>query len=313
MDIDEVKRSLRGPVIPVITNLNDDLSVDHAAIRENVRYVVDRGIVTGQGVLLAVGAGGDFPMLSVPERKEVAQTIVEAAEGQTPVVVGAQDTNPAVSVELAQWAEAIGAYGIQMAPPYYYHPSDEDVLRLFEAVHDATRRLAIMVYNTWWEGYNMSLEQVESLAALPRCVSLKWSTPTGAGSYLRAVARFADRMAVVDNQGLWVMTHMLGGTGGITHLATVWPEHDVAVWKQLEAGDYAAAQQAITAVNWPWYDFRAKMGARTGGESPTIKAALELCGRPGGPSRLPSRALNDNERAELRDLLLSIGVPTVLS
>ena len=41
------------------------------------------------------------------------------------------------------------------------------------------------------------------------------------------------------------------------------------------------------------------------------KAALDLCGRPGGPSRLPSRALADDERAELRDLLIRIGVPTV--
>jgi 4-hydroxy-tetrahydrodipicolinate synthase len=212
---------------------------------------------------------------------------------------------------MAQWAEQIGAYGIQMAPPFYYELSDEDVVRVFQAVHDATQRIAIMIYNTWWEGYNMSLEQVERLAALPRCASLKWSTPTGAGSYLRGVARFASRMAVVDNQGMHVMNHMLGGTGYITHLATVWPEHDLSVWELLEAGQYAAAQAKITAVNWPWYDFRAKMGGRTAGESPVVKAALELAGRPGGPSRLPSRPLNEEERAELREVLARIGVPTV--
>lgn len=311
MNIEPVKQTLRGPMIPVITNLKADLSVDHAAIRENVRYVVERGIVTGHGALLAGGAGGDFPMLTVAERKAVARTIVEAAEGQAPVLVGAQDTNIAVSVELAQWAEELGAYGIQMAPPHYYEPSDEDVVRVFQAVHDATERVAIMVYNTWWEGYDMSLEQVERLCALERCVSLKWSTPTGGASYMRGVAQFAARMAVVCNQGMPVMNHLLGGTGYITHLATVWPEHDVAVWQLLEAGDYKAAQETITAVNWPWYAFRGKMSRRTGGESPTVKAALEICGRPGGPSRLPSRALSAAERAELRELLRSIGVPQV--
>lgn len=312
MDIDEVKRTLRGPMIPVITNLKEDLSVDHAAIRENVRYIVERGVVRGHGVLLAVGAGGDFPVLSVQERKATARTIVEAAAGETPVLVGAQDTDPAVSIALARWAEAIGAYGIQLAPTYYYEPSDEDIAKLFQAVHDATERVAIMIYNTWWEGYDMSLEQVECLAALPRCVSLKWSTPGGAGTYVRGVARFADRVAVVDNQGLWVMTHLLGGTGVITHLATVWPEHDLAVWKLLEAGDYRAAQERITTVNWPWLEFREKMARRTGSESPTVKAALELCGRPGGPTRLPSRALSANEHAELRELLQRIGVPGVV-
>jgi 4-hydroxy-tetrahydrodipicolinate synthase len=311
VNIDEVKRTLRGPMIPVITNLNDDLSVDHAAIRENVQYVVERGIVTGRGVLLAVGAGGDFPMLTLEERKTAAQTIAEAAAGEAPVVVGAQDTKVDVCIELARWAEAIGACGIQVAPPYYYTPSDDDIIRVFEAVHDATERTVLMIYYTWWEGCTMSFELIERLGELPRCRSLKWSHPSGGGPYLRGVHRFAPSMAVVDNQGMAVMTHMLGGTGVITHLATVWPDHDLAVWTLLEAGDYAAAQKRITAVNWPWYDFRCKMGARTGGESPTVKAALELCGRPGGPSRLPSRALTDDERAELRDLLLRIGVPGV--
>jgi len=311
MDIEVVKGLLRGPMIPVITNLNDDLSVDHAAIAANVRHVVEHGIVKGRGVLLAAGAGGDFPMLTVAERKAVARTIVEAADGKVPVLVGAQDTHLDVCIEMARWAEEIGAYGIQLAPPHYYTPSDDDVVRWFQAVHDATERAAIMVYNTWWEGYEMSLEQVERLVRLERCMSLKWSTPTGAGSYMRGVARFADRMAVVCNQGMYVMNHLLGGTGYVTHLATVWSEHDLGVWGLMEAGDYKGAQARICAVNWPWYEFRCTMAGRTGGESPTVKAALELCGRPGGPCRAPSRSLTRDERDELRGVLARIGVPNV--
>jgi dihydrodipicolinate synthase/N-acetylneuraminate lyase len=125
------------------------------------------------------------------------------------------------------------------------------------------------------------------------------------------VARFADQLAVVDNQGMAVMNHLLGGTGFITHLCTIWPEHDLAVWDMLEAGEYATAQQKITAVNWPWLDFRVKLWERTGAESPVVKAALELCGRPGGPSRLPVRSLDNDERDELRRLLARIGVPNV--
>ena len=177
MDIQRVKQTLRGPMIPVVTNFNDDMSIDHAGIRENVRYVIDHGVVKGNGVLLAVGAGGDFPMLSVEERKAVSRTIVEAAEGRTPVLVGAQDTNSTVTIEMARYAEEIGAYGVQFSPGYYYASSDGDCLRLFEAVHQATSKIAIMIYNTHWEGYDMSLRQLARLAELRRCVALKWSTP----------------------------------------------------------------------------------------------------------------------------------------
>ena len=309
MNITEVKQTLRGPMIPVITNYHDDLSVNYDAIRENVRYVVDRGIVRGSGVLLAAGAGGDFPMLTLDERKQVAKAIVDAADGKVPVVVGAQDTNVRVMIEMARWAEEIGAYSVQFGPGYYYQSSADDCLRLFEAVHEATSSVAIMIYNTHWENHNMSLDEVSRLAELPRCVALKWSTDQGLGETMRGIARFADRLAVIDNAGLHVMNHLLGGTGYITHLCTVWPEHDLEVWRLLEAGDYVAAQKQITAANWPWSSFRGKMWNRTGAESPVVNAALELRGRPGGPSRLPTRSLTDEERTELREVLVHIGVP----
>ena len=311
MDINDVRHALRGPMIPVITNLNDDLSVDHGAIRDNVDYVIDRGVTTGQGVLLAVGAGGDFPMLSIDERKSVSRTIVDAAAGRTPVLVGTQDTNPRVMIELAGYAEQIGAYGIQMSPTFYYRSTDEDCRRVVNAVHEATSRIAIMIYNTPWEGYNLSLDQIARLAELPRCVALKWSTSAGSAEYLRGLHRFSPKLAIVDNAGLHVMNRMLGGTGYITHLATVWPEHDLAVWKLLDSGEYEAAQHRLATANWPWGDFRAKMWDRTGAESPVVKAALELCGRPGGPSRMPTRCLNTDEREELRQILQRIGTPLV--
>ena len=307
----DARRTICGPLIPVITHYRDDLSVAHDAIRENVEYVVDRGVRTGSGVLLAAGAGGDFPMLTLAERKAVSETVVRAAGGRTPVLVGAQDTNPAVSVELARFAEDIGAWGIQLAPGFYYESSPDDAYRLFEAVHEATGTLGIMIYNTYWEGYDMTLDDVERLAALPRCAALKWSTARGVGEYQRGVERFRDRLAVIDNYGLQGLTHMLGGRGYITHLCTVWPEHDLEVFRLLEAGDYVTAQERLRTVNGPWYEFRGRMWRRTGAESPVVNAALELTGRKGGPSRLPTRRLDESEREELRTLLAEIGVPGV--
>jgi dihydrodipicolinate synthase/N-acetylneuraminate lyase len=310
MNAAEVKQTLRGPMVPVLTHYTSDLSVDQAAIRANVRTLIGRGLVRGQGVLLAGGAGGDFPMLTLDERKQVARTVVEAADGRTPVVVGAQDTNVQHAIEMARWADEIGAYGIQLSPTYYYPANAETSLRVFQAVHDGSRRVVLMIYNTHWEGYNMPLDVVARLAELPRCLSLKWSTPDS-GSFVRGVVRFADRLAVVDNQGMCVTSHLLGSTGFITHLCTVWPEHELAVWKLLEARDYVAAQRKVTEVSWQWDDLYGRMVSATGAEGPAVKAALDLCGRPGGPSRLPIRALNDAERRELRALLVRIGVPDV--
>jgi dihydrodipicolinate synthase/N-acetylneuraminate lyase len=168
-----------------------------------------------------------------------------------------------------------------------------------------------MVYNTPWEGFDMSLDLVDQLAKLPRCAALKWSTNAGVLAYQRGVARFSDRMAVVDNQGLHIVNHLLGGTGYVTHLATVWPEAELSIWRQLEAQDYRGAQHRIMETVWPWLEIHGELWKVTGAESPTVKAALDLCGRPGGPSRLTSRAATDAEREALREVLRGIGVPNL--
>jgi len=299
-------------MIPVITHFKDDLSINVDAIKEEVNYLIDHGIVSGQGVLLAVGAGGDFNMLSLEERKQAAKAIVDASDGRVPVIIGAQDTNVNVMIEMAQFAEAIGAYGIQFSTTYYYKPSDDDALRLYQTIHDKTSKIAIMAYNTFWHDYDFPFEVLDELCNLERIVALKWARPDNGGPYMMGVKRYANKLAVVDNGGMWVMNHMLGGTGFITHLATIWPEHDISVWNLLEAGKYKEAQEKIMNVNWLWQAFRGKMAGRTSGESPPVKAALELVGRHGGASRMPARALNAEERAELRALLISIGVPNVL-
>ena len=309
MNIEEVKKKIRGPMIPVITSLNKDLSIDVSAIRNEVEYLIGHGIKESQGVLLAAGAGGDFNMLSLDERKLVCKTIVEAAENRVPVLVGAQDTNVNNMIAMANYAEEINAYGIQFSTTYYYPPSDEDALNLYRTIHNETHSIAIMAYNTFWHDYNFPFQILDQISEMERVVSLKWARPDNGIPYMEGVARYSEKLAVVDNGGMHVMNHMLGGTGYITHLATVWPEHDLSVWKLLEAGEYQTAQQKIQTVNWPWLKFRGKMGSRTSAESPPVKAALDLLGRHGGPSRLPSRTLNSDERDELKQLLLRIGVP----
>ena len=311
MNINDVKKTICGPMIPVITNLNQDLSVNPAGIRNEVQYLIDHGIQKGRGVLLAAGAGGDFNMLNLEERKLVCRTIVEAAENRVPVLVGAQDTNVNNMIEMAKYAEEIHAYGIQFSTTYYYPPSNTDALNLYRTIHDATSSIAIMAYNTFWHNYDFPFEILDQVSELERVVSLKWARPDNGIPYMEGVTRYSDKLAVVDNGGMHVMNHMLGGTGYITHLATVWPEHDLSVWKLLEAGDYSEAQQKIQSINWPWLKFREKMAFRTSGESPPVKAALDLLGRRGGPSRLPSRSLNSEEREELRQVLKGLGIPSL--
>jgi 4-hydroxy-tetrahydrodipicolinate synthase len=302
---------LCGPMIPVVTHYNRDLSLDLGAFKETLQYLMEHGIRNGNGCFLVGGAGGDFPMLSVSERTTLARTAAEVCGKRAPIVLCAQATDERVTLELAQVADDIEAYAIQVSPPYYYHPSDEDVLRLFRKVDSGLKQCGIMVYNTYWEGYNLPFELIDQLVDLDHVVSLKYATPGGGSDFMAGVARYGGKIAVIDNAGMWPVTSMLGGSGFITHLATVWPEHELQIYALTQAGEYKKAMESMRATNWLWEQFRGRIAHETSGEAPVVKCALELCGRPGGPARPPSRALNEEERADLRKVLAKIGAPVV--
>lgn len=307
----DAQKILCGPMIPVVTHYNRDLSLDLTGLKENLQYLMQHGIRHGSGCFLVGGAGGDFPMLSLSERTTLARTAAEVSGGRVPIVLCAQATDERVTLEIARVAEDIGAYAIQLSPPYYYQPSDEDVLRLFRKVNALLKKCGIMVYNTFWEGYNLPFEVLDQLVHLDRVVSLKWSTPSGGSDFMRGVVRYGEKIAIIDNSGMWPLTSMLGGSGFITHLATVWPEHDLQIYALTQAGEYKKAMDSVRAVNWPWDQFRGIIASRTSGEAPVVKCALELCGRRGGPTRPPSRDLTEEERSELHRVLAKIGAPVV--
>jgi 4-hydroxy-tetrahydrodipicolinate synthase len=250
-------------------------------------------------------------MLSVSERATLARTAAEVSSGRVPIVLCAQATDERVTQEIARVAEDIEAYAIQLSPPYYYHPSDEDVLRLFRKVNASLKKCGIMVYNTYWEGYSLPFEVLDRLVRLDHVVSLKWATPEGGSDFMRGVERYGEQIAVIDNANMWPVTSMLGGSGFITHLATVWPEHDLQIYALTQAGEFKKAMDSMRAIDWPWNEFQGKIGDRTSGEAPTVKCALELCGRRGGPVRPPSRELTEEERSELRRVLAKIGAPVI--
>lgn len=300
---------LKGPVAPVLTPFKDDLSLDLAGLERNVANQVNKGMGEESGFLLAVGAGGEFPSLDHAERKRVAETVVRVAKGQVPVFVGVQHTNPMAAIDLAKHARDIGADGIQASPPFYYNPTASDVFDFFKSINDSVD-IPIMVYNTYWEGYNITTDLLGKLIEIENIVCIKWSSPS-MFEFKKGFRLYRDRVSFIDNSASPLLTSFLGARGFISHEANFWPEHELELYSRIEAGEYTEAQAMIDKLNWPFYNFRVKIGSRKGGESHVIKAAMDLAGLAGGPTRPPTRPLGDEEREELREILQKADLPAL--
>ena len=315
MDSRQAKAIFRGPMVSVATPFTEDFRLDLAALRDNIRFMVERGVRRGQGVLLVAAAGGEFPMLSMEERKEVTRVSVEAARGEVPVATSIQSNGTREVVELARYAHEVGAALGQLSAPYYYEPTDGDIFGLFKAAAEESD-LPIMIYNNWWNTLNMNADMVERLAGLRNVVVLKWSAP-GSAAYTEGLHRFADRLAIIDNNAQQVWAHMMGATGLITHLSNFWPEYPLSIWNLLEEQAYREVIEKLAAFYWRWQKWVAKAVQETEGEGPFIKAAMEEVGLPAGPPRPPAHRVGAALREELRQLFAAeyslVGRSTVLA
>ncbi|MDE0744772.1 MAG: dihydrodipicolinate synthase family protein, partial [SAR202 cluster bacterium] len=268
---------------------------------------VDKGVVTGNGTLLVGGAGGEHPTMNVDERKSVMAAAVKAANGQVPVLTSIQHTDVRVVLELAEYASGVGLHGVQLGPTYYYEPSEDDVVRLFQYVSEGSD-VNLMIYHTWWEGLTMSISLIDQLSQIKNVNAMKWSAPT-VQLYREGLVNFSDKLVIIDNGGEHVWSNVLGAAGFITHLSGFWPEYPSEIWDLLKASEYDGVKKRLGDFKWKWREWITKVIQETGGEGPFIKAAMERVGLPAGPPRPPSVRPPEHLMAELDVLMKNAGTP----
>ena len=308
-DSDPRKR-LQGCYVTLPTMFRDDveLSVDLDAMRRHVRFLVDGGITTGTGVLLAGGAAGDFSTMTFDERVAVTEAVVSEAAGRVPVVMGGQTTSTRELVRLARKAAEIGADFMQISPPFYFAHTQDDFYDYVAAA--AASDVGLVVYNTHWSTPEISNALIDRLAELRTVAGLKWSTPeTGFMAFEGVVAAYSERFSIIDNQLRFPTSHMLGARGIEVHICNFWPQWGVTMWRLLTEGRYVDAQRQLIDVVLPFMRLWEEIENYTSGDGYLDKLCMELVGLPSSRCRPPTRDIRDRYRDKARAMLAAIGAP----
>ena len=302
-----------GCYVTVPTPFRDDetLSIDFDSLQRHINYLIGGGVVTGNGLLLAGGAAGDFSTMTLDERVQVAAASVDAAAGRVRVAMGAQTTSTQELVRLARAAEAAGADLIQISPPFYFAHTNED---FYEYVLAAARAvdIGIILYNTFWTSQGISADLLSRFAEIDNIVSLKWSAPdTGAMEFEQVISRFADRFLIIDNQMRFIVSHMLGAGSIELHMCNFMPEWGVHLWHLLEAQRYVEAQREMVRVAMPFVKLWREIEEWTSGDGYLDKLCMDLVGVGSSRCRPPTRDVRPLYRAKAAAMLREIGANVV--
>ena len=314
MDAALSRRRLEGLYVTIPTMFHDDaeFSVDHDFIGRHVQFLIDGGVVTGKGVVLAGGAAGDFMTMTFDERVAVAKTVVKAAAGRVPVVMGGQTTSTLELVRLARAAVSVGAEYLQISPPFYFANTEGDFYEYALAAASAAPDLGLIVYNTYWTSAGVSSDLVGRLADIPNVIALKWATPSSDNmEFEEIVATQSGRFTIIDNQLRWLTSHILGARSIEAFEANYWPQWALGIWQALEDGRYAEVQREMVRVALPLHKMWAEIERYTSGNGYPVKLCLEVLGMGSSRDRPPTRDVREKFLGRARQMMLQCGVPGV--
>ena len=178
--------------IPTMFSDDDDLSLDVNAMERHVQFLLEGGFNADNCTLLVGGAAGDFTTMSLDERVRAAEAVVAASAGRVPVVMGAQTTSTKELIQLVQHAERIGAEFVQISPPFYFPHTPNDFFEYLRAGAEAGD-VGIVVYNTYWTSYGLTLDMIGRIGEIENVAGLKWTSgDRGWMTFERAVEQYAD-------------------------------------------------------------------------------------------------------------------------
>ncbi|MGW9113365.1 5-dehydro-4-deoxyglucarate dehydratase [Microbacterium sp. NPDC055683] len=284
-----------------VTAFTADLAFDEAAYRAHVEWQSSYDVA---GLFAAGGTGEGFS-LTPAESAAVVRAAVESSRPEVPVLASAGGATWQ-AVANAEAAEAAGAEGLLVLPPYLTECDQEGLEAHVDAIASATS-LSIIVYNRGNAIY--SAETVARLADRHENF-IGFKDAIGDIEHLAKVyARNGDRLFYLGGlptaETFALPLLQMGMSTYSSALFNFVPEFALDFYRDVRAQDRAAVTEKLTRFVLPYLEIRDR--GRGYGVS-IVKAGLRAVGRDAGPVRPPLHDLREAEFADLSALIETAGV-----
>jgi 5-dehydro-4-deoxyglucarate dehydratase len=263
-----------------------------------LRYAEHIELLSGYrpSTITAPGGTGEFFSLRLAEVSDVLRTAVAVAPEHS-AVLGSAGYGTSTAVELARDAEAAGADGVFLLPPYLTEFDQRGLVEHVKRVCAATT-LGVLVYHR--DRARFTLESISELVdACPNFVGFK----DGIGDIdlmAKISSRLGDRLALIDGMPTAeINAAAYLAVGCQTYSSAVFnflPEWAIAFHKAVTSGDSGEVARRLDNFIVPLLSIRDR---RAGYAVSIIKAGMRAVNRSAGPTRPPLVDLSSDEFDEV--------------
>ena len=287
------KKRLSGVVIPTITPMNEDGTIDDVSLRNFTNYLAEAGV----NALYPNGTNGESLLLTKQEREHVAEVMAAANDHRLPLFIQCGSMTTEETASHAKHAAAIGADGVGIMSPVFFGMDDEAQFQYYGAVIEGLPQdFPVYVYNIPGCTTNDVMPRLlrRLMAAYENVVGIKYSSPDlmRVEDYLNTDGRVPQLLIGCDS--LFLQCLMTGGVGTVTGPGSIFYERFNRLYRQFREGDFAGAMGTQKKI----VETDRKLAGIPG--IPALKHLLKLRGVISTDvCRAPHRALTDAEKQTL--------------
>jgi 4-hydroxy-tetrahydrodipicolinate synthase len=277
----------------LVTPFDAEERIDEDVLSALIEDLLGNGI---RGIAVN-GSTGEFPALTVEERKRCVQVACTVVGGRVPVTVQVGAMRTTEALEHAHHAAEQGATCLLVVSPYYEALGEEELLAYFQAI--AGVGLPIMIYNNpAATGWSMTPELISRLSDIEQVRYLK--DTTGDARRLFRIQQLCDhRLELLNGQDTLALLGFLAGARG-----TVWgapnatPKECVKLWELTVASPDLERARRLWDAFYPVNRFFEEEGYVA-----AVKSATTMRGIDVGAPRRPILPLAPARAHELRRLV----------
>lgn len=288
---------IKGIIPPIVTPMNADESVNIPELRNQV----ERQIAGGVHGIFPFGTNGEGYILSLKEKEEILEAVVDQVKGRIPVYAGSGCISTQDTIYMSKRAEELGTDVLSIITPSFAVASQKELYDHYVEVAKHVN-IPIVLYNIPPRTGNKLLPETVAKLAKDVDVIMGAKDSSGDRDNLKAYIDLTqdldkDFSVLAGNDGNILFCLQNGGKGGIAGRANLWPKTVASIYNYFVAGELDKAQEAQNAVAALQRVFK------FGNANTIIKKAVNLLGYPVGDCRRPFNYLCQEGVEELKLVL----------
>jgi dihydrodipicolinate synthase/N-acetylneuraminate lyase len=193
--------------------------VDETALRAHLGWLGLEGL---DGALV-LGTNGEFPSLTLAERRQAAEAAAKVMAGPR-LILGVGSCALGEVYEMLRVASDNGYSAVLLPPPFYFRSASLVVIAdFFGRVLDRSTLPVLLYHIPQMTGVSISDELLDTIGEHERLAGVKDSSGSPA-EFERLLGRFVDRVYYVGSDRMVRECLDRGGHGSITAAASVVPQ-----------------------------------------------------------------------------------------